>query len=519
MTALAPAVPDAGHSTARVMVVWCPDWPVLAALAERQLPPQTPLAVVQRGQVYACSAAARAEGVRRGLRQRDAAARCPELVLIDHHPEHEVRAFEAVLATVEDVASTVSPIRPGLCALGVPSRFYGGAAEAAATLVERLVDIGVWDCRVGVADDVFAAEQAARLAGPQEVRQVPVSGSAAFLAGLPVSVLDDPELVSLLRRLGIRSLGDFAALSPRDVLTRFGQRGAGLHRLARGQDRRVAARRAPPLDIDARVSFDPPLETIEPIVFSSRRTAERLVADLAGHGLVCSVLQIEVLGERGWRGGRSWAHPRWFTAADLVDRIYWQLQGDPAPEPVHELRLVPEAVESVADHGEGLWGSAPDERVQRGVARLQGMLGPDAVVAASVRGGRTSTRRQVTTPWGERAPAGPDARLPWPGSIPPPAPARVFPEPRPATVLTVDGQPLRVTERGGITGAPVRFRPGPETDLVRVEAWAGPWPIEELWWDPVAARRVARFQVVGVDGSAWLLVVEDGSWWCEARYD
>ena len=32
--------------------------------------------------------------------------------------------------------------------------------------------------------------------------------------------------------------------------------------------------------------------------------------------------------------------------------------------------------------------------------------------------------------------------------------------------------------------------------------------MDELWWDPAQARRVARFQVVGVDGSAWLLLVE-----------
>ena len=52
-----------------------------------------------------------------------------------------------------------------------------------------------------------------------------------------------------------------------------------------------------------------------------------------------------------------------------------------------------------------------------------------------------------------------------------------------------------------------------------IDAWAGPWPIDELWWDQAAARQVARFQVVGVDGSAWLMVVEDGRWWTEARYD
>jgi len=52
-----------------------------------------------------------------------------------------------------------------------------------------------------------------------------------------------------------------------------------------------------------------------------------------------------------------------------------------------------------------------------------------------------------------------------------------------------------------------------------VQSWAGPWPVDERWWDPEHARRYARFQIVGVDGSAWLLAVENGAWWTEARYD
>ena len=91
-------------------------------------------------------------------------------------------------------------------------------------------------------------------------------------------------------------------------------------------------------------------------MFSTRQTAERLVAELAHHGLVCTEVRIEVVTEGGWTGSRVWAHSRWFAASDLIDRIYWQLQGDPAPEPVCELRLLPESVESLADHGEGLWG-------------------------------------------------------------------------------------------------------------------------------------------------------------------
>ena len=74
------------------------------------------------------------------------------------------------------------------------------------------------------------------------------------------------------------------------------------------------------------------------------------------------------------------------------------------------------------------------------------------------------------------------------------------------------GQPV---DRRGAAGP----HPGTGTTDLLVDAWAGPWPIDELWWDPQAARQVARFQVVAVDGSAWLLLVEDGRWWVEARYE
>jgi protein ImuB len=508
----------------RQLAVWCPDWPVVAAATHHGLSSESPLAVFERGEVFACSAAARVEGVRRSMRRRDASARCPELIVVDRNEASEIRTFETVLAAIEEISAGVAPVRPGLCALRVPSRFYGGEPEAAAVVAEHLVGAGVWDFRMGIADGIFAAEHAARRAAPQDCWIIPRGGSAVFLAGLSIGVLDNGELVTLLRRLGIRSLGDFAALASRDVLTRFGQEGALLHRRARGLDNRPVVSRPPLLDLDQRVSFTPALETVEPIVFSTRQTAERLVAELAHHGLVCTEVRIEVVTEGGWTGSRVWAHSRWFAASDVVDRIYWQLQGDPAPEPVCELRLLPESVESLADHGEGLWGSALNEHVERGIARLQGMLGPEEVLAPSLQGGRSPRDRQLLSPWGERPPSRRNPQLPWPGSIPPPAPARVFATPMPSVVLSEDHRPVRVTSRGLVTAAPAFISIGvvsidEESELIPIDAWAGPWPIDELWWDPDQARQVARFQVTGVNGSAWLLIIENDQWWTEARYD
>ena len=95
-----------------------------------------------------------------------------------------------------------------------------------------------------------------------------------------------------------------------------------------------------------------------------------------------------------------------------------------------------------------------------------------------------------------------------------------------AAVVGVGGRTVGVDERGAVTCEPERFRPGPSGAWQPVAAWAGPWPVEEQWWECPGMeepRRVARFQVVGVDGRAWLMTWEtsqdDGVWWTEAAYD
>jgi protein ImuB len=52
----------------------------------------------------------------------------------------------------------------------------------------------------------------------------------------------------------------------------------------------------------------------------------------------------------------------------------------------------------------------------------------------------------------------------------------------------------------------------------RLVAWAGPWPVEQRWWAPDRARRVARFQVVTEHGVAHLIGVEQQRWSILATY-
>ncbi|TDD79931.1 DNA polymerase Y family protein, partial [Saccharopolyspora karakumensis] len=105
---------------ARRIVVWCPDWPVVAASRAAELEPLVPAAVFAANRVVACSATARDSGVRRGMRRREAQGRCPELVVCEHDPARDVRFFEPVVIAVEELVPGVEVVRPGLVA--VPAR-------------------------------------------------------------------------------------------------------------------------------------------------------------------------------------------------------------------------------------------------------------------------------------------------------------------------------------------------------------------------------------------------------------
>lgn len=527
----------------RVLLLWCPDWPVIAAAVAAGLPPSAPLALVVKGLVFACSAAARREGVARGLRVREAQARCPALTVMPYDADLDHRAFEPVIAAVEAIVPGAQLIRPGTLAVKArgPSRYYGGEAEAAAAVLAVVADAhptageepappGVI-ARVGIADTLFAAEQLAkaRMRGPEDaIRVVQPGGARAFLAPLPLSIFDRPELTTVLRRLGVVTLEHFAALDAVDVRDRFGEEGERLHLLARGLDPRDVDARTPPPDLGGEVVFETALDRVDQIAFAFRQMADDIVGRLRSASLVATAIRVEIGIEDVGVRERSWLHPRWFTASDIVDRVRWQIQGNGRTEgleaAVERIRVEPESVDAMSRHEQGLWGSGTDERVHHGLSRVQSMVGHEGVLTARVTGGRMPGQRQVLVPWGDRPPGGDkaveeSATLPWPGAIPGPAPSIVFPEPRPVQVMGPDGRSVDVDDRGAFTTPPARFGVGERPERTSpVSAWAGPWPVSERWWDS-AARSLQRVQLVDETGRAWLLVLAAHRWWAEAVYD
>lgn len=513
-------------SRVRALVLWCPDWPVIAAGIVDGVPVHEPVAVFHASRVLSCSPAARAEGVRRGLRRREAQSRCPRLHVVAYHPDRDARAFEPVVHAVELLAPGVEVLRPGVCAMAArgPAGYFGGEERAAERLVEEVAQACEVEAQVGAADGLFAAVLAAR-AG----RLVPPGEAGTFLAGLDIATLGRPPLVDLLRRLGIHTLGAFAALPRKEVLTRFGVDAALAHRRAGGEDDQPLAPRAVPPDLTVTQDFEEPLDRVDAAAFAARALAERLHQRLAGHGLACTRLIIEAYPARGAELRRTWRHDGLLTAAGIAERVRWQLDGwltrtggpsSTSSAGIIRLRLSPDGVVAHAGMQPGLWGEvgAEQERAHRALTRVQGLLGPHAVLTAVLGGGRCPADRVRLVPWGdERTPARP-AEPPWPGRLPAPAPALVLTEPLPALVQDEGGAPVGVTARLAVTAPPARVALG-DAAPVEVAGWAGPWPVEERWWDPAEVARVARFQLLLADGRALLVALRGGHWVVEALYD
>jgi protein ImuB len=516
------------------LVVWCPDWAVVAAGVRLDQPAM----VLKGNRVVACSQAAREQGVKLDQKRRDAQARCPEIEVLLDDPDKAAREFEPVAASLDVLTPRLEVIKPGCCALPTrgPSRYHGGD-DALARLTVRLVEgelKGRGPVRVGVADGLFAATLAARASGgPLSV--VSPGQSASFLGPLPLGALGRPDLVDVLRRLGLRSLGDLAALPVADVLGRFGREGLVAHRLAQGLDERPPATSPPPPDLRVAVELDPPTERIEAAAFVARGLADELHRRLSERGSACTRLLVGAETEHGERYERIWRTEGTFTPSAIAQRLRWQLEGwlhnsGARPTgPLTGLWLAPDEVVAAGGRQLTLDAGAIDavaaaERAGRAVARVQGLAGVQSVLLPEWRGGRgpgervqlvsaatadlTEPRPAVVPEWvGE----------PWPGVVPDPAPAFVHHDPVPVEVLDAAGRSVGVTARGRLSAVPVTL--ATRGTRQEVAAVAGPWPCEERWWDDKGHRRRARLQLVTRSGTAHLAILEAGRWTLEATYD
>lgn len=193
-----------------------------------------------RGVVSAASYEARRFGVHSAMPLRTAARLCPEAVFVPVRGSVYAAVSREVMGILRRYTPALEQISIDEAFLDVAgSELLFGPPSAIARDIRRDVarEVGL-TASVGVATTKLVAKVASDLQKPNGLVLVAPGTEATFLAPLPISRLwgVGPKTAGSLAELGVRTIGDLAAL-PDDLLARrFGRQGPVLRQRARGVD-------------------------------------------------------------------------------------------------------------------------------------------------------------------------------------------------------------------------------------------------------------------------------------------
>jgi protein ImuB len=331
--------------------------------------------------------------------------------------------------------------------------------------------------------------------GPPSGGDRPGTGQAGFV-------------IDLLRRWGLKTLGDLADLPARPLSERLGQDGVWWQRLARGEEVRPLVAMAPEEVVAETLELEWPVEGLEPLSFVLARLIDPVVERLTALDQAAVVLSLEFrLASRETERREVPLPAPMRDPKVLRTLILLHLESHPLSAGVDRVTLRVDTAPARITQFSLLSRALPfPEQMATLLARLSALLGerhvgapalvdthrpgafamaPFSVIgpvsaAATARTPARATGRAAGQVAGRAVSA--DAR-PAP-ALAPPAMAidvhlpmgefasafRRFRRPVAARVALEDGRPVRVTtERRGIEGG-------------RVDACAGPWRSSGDWW-------------------------------------
>ena len=247
--------------------------------------------------VLDCCAVAEAAGVMPGMPLARAALRCPDADFIpaDHAAYQDVQ--QELLAALRQFTDRVETAGLGsfFIEVGQLARRFPEDETLTRGIIETLREAARLDLQVGLAEERFTAEQAALAARLNHAVVVPPRRGRNFLSSLSLAVLPaETEILRRLDLLGVRTLGELAALPRMALIRQFGVQAGFLHDLAAGADPRPVESDAPPLELRHQTTFEPPTVIRQTLLAAGQRMAAALAETLHRQGYQAQGLRIEI---------------------------------------------------------------------------------------------------------------------------------------------------------------------------------------------------------------------------------
>jgi DNA polymerase-4/protein ImuB len=295
-----------------------------------------------RRKVLDCTPEATALYIRPGMAIRDVMAMSLAAIVVEANPARESAANQRIIADLELLSPLVEADEQeagcwyiDLTGLG---RLFGPLPSIARHLLDLMSPL--LRPRVGIADGKFAARVAAGRAAPGAFLIVDPAETKTFLAVEAIESLPrPPEMIMLLKQLGIDTLGHLAALSPSAVAARLGPAGRSAWDLASGND--ISSVRGQRHREVLRERMELPASTAsrETLLYALRLLVEQVSRQPQMRDRGARQVLVRAIFENGGSWEKQIALREPAQGARLVELLRLRFQALELPQPVTELEI------------------------------------------------------------------------------------------------------------------------------------------------------------------------------------
>ena len=354
-------------------------------------------------------------------------------------------------------------------------KLFGSPEKIAHDLRRVASEVG-FKTNVAVAGSPLAAVAAAQ--GFVGVTVIPPGEDAVWIGRLSIEALRTPsEFVETLKRWGVHTCGDFAALPKISIVERLGQEGLRWWRLAKGTDAHSLIAKDFPSNFEERMELESPVDLLEPLLFVLNRLLDQLCVRLRLHILAIGEIKVTLTLERsGSPKKEPLFHIRTIRlpvpARDsklLLKLLQLDLEAHPPSSPVTAVSILATPARARLQQLGLFLPLAPDpERLEVTLARIQSTVGEGRVgtpVLLDTHGPDSFQQSRFVLPeMREKSASGGQATTAM----------RIYRPALPATVDFRNGTPTFLTCEG------VRRQ---------ILAFAGPWRRKGDWWSETSWAR------------------------------
>lgn len=252
-----------------------------------------------RGVVSTCCYIARQSGVRSAMPMFKARELCPDAVIIKPNMAKYVDVSRKIRGYMDALTPLVEPISIDEAFLDLTGTEKVHKAPPALTLARfsRAIEqeIGV-SISVGLSHNKFLAKVASDLDKPRGFAVIGSAETLSFLAPKPISLIYGVGKVfsETLKKDGYHTIGQLQDEDPIQLMRLYGESGARLARLSRGEDSRRVSVDGEMKTVSSETTFNRDLATLEELSTELLKCSERLSERLKSKSLVGDTVTLKL---------------------------------------------------------------------------------------------------------------------------------------------------------------------------------------------------------------------------------